>query len=182
METIKTQKSERKIEYQNKYFHVFSQEVNFGTFSKKYYVTEFGTKACLMILDGDSILLTRQYRFIVDRPVWEIPGGKAEEGEDAAESAVRECEEETGIRGLDVKPLINYLQGLDCSTANVRLFYATEFETVKKFEPDPKEVDMIRWVPFAECMQMVASGEIVDHASIVAFLYYQHLKNTGHGI
>ena len=179
MDTVKTQRGKKVVEHQNKYFYVYSQEVDFGSFSKKYYVAQFGTKACLLILNHNSVLLVRQYRFLVDRPVWEIPGGKVEENENPAVSAVRECEEETGIRGLNVKPLIYYPLGLDCISAGSQLFYTSEFECIKKFTPNPMEVDMIKWVPFNECMEMIKSGEILDQCSIIALLYYQNLKNAG---
>ena len=179
MDTVKTQRGKKIIEHQNKHFYVYSQEVNFGSFSKKYFVTQYGTKACLLILNHNSVLLARQYRFLVDRPVWEIPGGNVEDGENAAESAVRECEEETGVRGLNVKPLIHYLQGLDCMSSGAQLFYTSEFECVKEFTPNPMEVDMIKWVPFHDCMEMVKSGEILDSCSIVTLLYYQYIKDTG---
>ena len=179
MATIKMQKGEKIVEHQNKHFYVYSQEVNFGSFSKKYYVTQHGTKACLLIVKNNSVLLARQYRFLVDRPVWEVPGGRVEEGESPSVSAVRECEEETGIRGLNVKPLIHYPQGLDCMCAEAKLFYATEFKHVKEFTSNPAEVDMIKWVPFNDSMEMIRSGEILDHFSIIALLYYQYLKNLG---
>ena len=117
----------------------------------------------------------------MDRPIWEIPGGRVEEGEDPASSAVRECEEETGIQGLKVKPLINYPQGLDCLSGGAMLFYATEFNKVKEFKPNPAEVDMIKWVPFQECMEMIRVGEIRDHFSIIALLYYQYLNLNSKG-
>ena len=179
MGTVKTQRGKKIIEHQNKHFYVYSQEVDFGSFSKKYFVTQNSTKACLLIINNDSVLLARQYRFLVDRPVWEIPGGKVEEGENPAIAAVRECEEETGIRGLNVKPLIQYLQALDCINSGAKLFYTSEFECVREFTPNPMEVDMIQWVPFHDCMAMVKSGEILEHSSIISLLYYQHLKNTG---
>ncbi len=179
MNIFKVQKGKKVVEHQNKHFYVYSQEVNFGSFSKKYYVTEYGTKACLLIVDDHSVLLARQYRLLIDRPVWEIPGGRVEEGEEAGESAVRECEEETGIRGLNVKPLLYYPQGLDSMSAGARLFYTTEFKQVKEFKSDPAEVDMIKWVPFHDCMEMIRVGEILDHFSIIALLYYQYLRNTG---
>lgn len=178
MDTVKVQKGTKIVEHRNKHFHVYSQEVNFGSFSKKYYVTQYGTKACLLIVDRDSVLLARQYRFLVDRPVWEIPGGRVEEGEDAADSAVRECEEETGIRGRNVKPLIHYPQGLDCMSAGAQLFYTTEFKKVKEFTSNPAEVDMIKWVPFDDCMGMIKQSEVLDHFSIIALLYYQYLRNA----
>ena len=179
LEAIKTQKSEKIVEHQNQFFHVYSQEVNFGSFSKKYYVTQHGTKACLLIVNGDSILLARQYRFLIDRPAWEVPGGKVEEGEEAGESAVRECEEETGIRGINVKSLLHYPQGLDCMSADAKLFYATEFKQVNKFTPNPAEVDAIQWFSLNDCMEMIKRGEILDHFSIIALLYYQHLNHSG---
>lgn len=179
MDTARVQKGEKIIEYQNKYFHVYSQEVNFGSFSKKYYVTQYSNKAVLLIINNNSVLLVRQYRFLVDRSVWEVPGGKVEEDENAAESAIRECEEETGIRGLNVKPLINYPQGLDCMSAGARLFYTTKFKKFKEFTLNPAEVDMIKWVPFDDCMEMIKQNVMLDHFSIIALLYYQYLRNAG---
>ena len=176
---LKAQKGEKKIEYQNERFYIYSQEVDFGSFSKKYYVTQHATKACLLIVDQGSILLARQYRFLLDHPNWEIPGGKVEDGEDPAESAVRECEEETGIQGVNVKPLINYPQGLVSLSAGAKIFYTTEFKQTREFKPDPAEVDMIKWVSFQDCMEMIRVGEILDHFSIIALLYYQYINKKG---
>jgi 8-oxo-dGTP pyrophosphatase MutT (NUDIX family) len=178
MDITMVQKSDKRMEYRNKHFHVYSQEIDFGSFSKKYYVTEHGTKASLLVVDNDSVLLARQYRFLVERPMWEIPGGMVEEGEDAAASAVRECEEETGIRVINVRPLIYYPVGMDTVSAVSRIFYATEFSRIREFVPNPAEVDMIKWASLNDCMRMIKKREILDHFSIIALLYFEHLKNT----
>jgi len=51
-----------------------------------------------VVLDdvGERVLLVRRHRFIVDRWLWELPGGYVDEGESPAAAAVREVEEETG--------------------------------------------------------------------------------------
>ncbi len=42
------------------------------------------------------VILVRQYRYAVDRWIWELPAGNVEPGEDPAAAARRECAEETG--------------------------------------------------------------------------------------
>ena len=49
------------------------------------------------VIDDDRILLVRRR----DLGTWEMPGGIVEEGESPWDAAVRECEEEAGVR---VKP------------------------------------------------------------------------------
>jgi hypothetical protein len=54
--------------------------------------------AMTVVLDepGDRLLLMRRHRFIVDRWVWELPGGYVDDGGDSLAAAASEVEEETG--------------------------------------------------------------------------------------
>jgi hypothetical protein len=64
------------------------------------YVFRMRRCAMTVVLDdaGERVLLMRRHRFIVDRWVWELPGGYVDDGEDPAGAAAREVEEETGWR------------------------------------------------------------------------------------
>ena len=47
--------------------------------------------------EKDRIVLVRQYRYPVDRYVYELPAGLVEKGEDPKEAGIREMYEETGL-------------------------------------------------------------------------------------
>lgn len=61
------------------------------------------SRACGVILDGDRILLVHHVHDGHD--YWTLPGGGVEEGESPERAAVREVEEETGIKGKIVRVL-----------------------------------------------------------------------------
>jgi len=56
-----------------------------------------GSVVLLPMPDASHVVLVRQYRYAIDRWIWELPAGSLEEGEAPREGAVRECEEEVGL-------------------------------------------------------------------------------------
>ena len=63
--------------------------------------------AGVLAIDSDrQVLLIWRHRFITGAWGWEIPMGKIEEDESAADAAAREFEEETGWRAGPLRPLI----------------------------------------------------------------------------
>jgi len=165
-------KSKPQVVYRNKYSHVYSQRVNFGSFSKEYFVTHFGEKAGILVVKDDSFLLVRQYRLLINGPSYEIPGGKVEEGEDPGLAAIRECEEETGIRCRNLVPLLNFQYSPESVYSPNHLFYTKDFDVVRVFSPSPKEVFAIDWVKIPRCLKMIENGRIGDILSMLAVLYY----------
>ena len=72
-----------------------------------------------------------------------LPGGKAEAGEDAIEAALRECEEEIGVRRADVQ-VLGKLSNFFVMPSNFMVtpvIAAIDFKPV--FVPDPFEVSRI---------------------------------------
>lgn len=64
-----------------------------------------------------SILLVRQYRLLIDRVSFEVPGGAIDEGETPEQAAIRECFEDTGVRRVNTRPLLSFHMGSTLSTA-----------------------------------------------------------------
>jgi ADP-ribose pyrophosphatase len=56
-----------------------------------------GSVVLLPMPEPGRVILVRQYRYAIDRWVWELAAGSLEPGEDPASGAARECEEETGL-------------------------------------------------------------------------------------
>jgi len=173
MTLVKPQKKQQKIVYQNQYNHVYSQEVDFGEFTKEYFVTNCGDRAGILVIRDESVLLVRQYRFLVHGLSWEIPGGQVDEAETPQESARRECFEETGIDCRDLKPLLSCEETLEAISSPMYLFYTLNCEEKNKFTPDPKEVEFIQWVPLDQCFKMIQDGEIKDSFTLLALFAYK---------
>ena len=56
-----------------------------------------GSVVLIPMHDDGRVVLIRQYRYSLDRWIWELPAGSLDPGEDPAAAAARECEEEIGL-------------------------------------------------------------------------------------
>ena len=162
----------QEIVYANAYQHVSRRIADFGEFTREYFVTHYGTRAAVVVARGDEILLCRQYRLIVNRICWEIPGGKVDEGETIEAAAIRECVEEAGIRCREVKPLIRFQLGSDAIDNPTHIFYSTAFVETGQ-GGDHREIESLSWVPLERCLEMIATSEIADALSIVGLFSYK---------
>ncbi len=163
----------REVVYQDQYQEIYKVRLDFGNFSKELFVADYGPRVGVVVEGPQGILLTRQYRYLIDRVSWEIPGGKVDSGEGLEQAARRECLEETGYLCRTLTPLLMFHQGLDTAHNPSHLFYAREFE--EKADKDTfhsNEVIDRGWVPLDSCVSMILAGEIVDSLSVIALLSY----------
>ena len=167
----------RQLVYENDFHQIVRVPVDFGGFTKEYFVREDGKHVGLVVVQDESILLVRQYRLLIDDLSWEIPGGGVDDGEELEQAAVRECLEETGMLCRNLKPLIKYHLGLDNLHNPSSIFYSDTFENTGKSNSNPGEVVQTHWVTLTDCIDMIFSQRISGSFSIVALLAYQALKN-----
>lgn len=162
------------------YYEIVRLTASFPRKKKTYYVHDYGTRAAMIADRAGEILLVCQYRLLIDGVSWEIPGGGVEAGEPEVDAAIRECLEETGVRCRNPRPLSAYHVGLDVSYNPTFLFYSTSFaDEVEHEEVQKDEVVASEWVPMERCLDMLASGEIVDSLTITGLLVYQMALATG---
>src|SRR5439155_23416005 len=99
--------------YRDPYRRIERRVADFGAFRKEYFVTVHPLRAALLVVRGGEALLARQYRLLVDRVAWEVPGGAVEAGESPEAAALRECREETGVRCGSARPLLAVQPSVD---------------------------------------------------------------------
>lgn len=168
----------RRVIYENEYQQLYRVTADFDGFVKEYFVTDYGQRAGLMVVNAEAVLLVRQYRLLIDRVSWEIPGGRVDDGETPEAAAIRECLEETGLLCQNLKPLLSFHPGLDTVHNPTYLFYTDEFVETTGNNWYTHEVPEHIWIPLPRCIEMVFAQQIVDSLSIVALLAYQTMMSS----
>lgn len=96
---------------------------------------------------------------------WQLPKGWVEEDEDAAEAAVREVREETGIHAEILEPLqqIDYwfFQGKGLRVHKYVTFYLMR-ATGGRIGDHDHEVEAARWFPVADAVDVLAFDDERD--------------------
>jgi 8-oxo-dGTP pyrophosphatase MutT (NUDIX family) len=101
---------------------------------------------------------------------WEIPEGGSDGDEAPLAAAQRELQEETGLTAARWAPLGHEIHMSNCISSERAFLFLAEQLTQSQPEPDGTEVLAVKKLPLAQCLRMIASGEIVDALSIIALL------------
>jgi ADP-ribose pyrophosphatase len=112
-----------------------------------------------------EIILIRQYRYALDRWIWELPAGSLKPGEDLDEAAARECEEETGLAPGRVERLRGYYPTPGFCDEEMVYYRCLDLGPPapgSTARPDDDEEIEPRTFSLTEARGLVQSGEIVD--------------------
>ena len=128
-----------------------------------------GSVAALAVHEDGRVVLVRQYRYPVDALVWELPAGRLDAGETAAEGARRELEEEAGLRAGKLEPLAVFYTTPGFCDETMHLFRASELQAVPP-RPEADERIEILTCSLDEARAMIARGELREGKTLVALL------------
>jgi ADP-ribose pyrophosphatase len=114
-----------------------------------------------------QIILVRQYRYAVNRWLWELPAGSVDAGEEPEAAAVRECHEEIGqvpdtiVRLASLFPTPGYCD-------EEMFFFRLSGLTVpaEAAAQDEDEDIEVRTFSLADARDMIRRGEIIDMKTV----------------
>jgi ADP-ribose pyrophosphatase len=113
------------------------------------------------------VVLIKQFRYAVNRFLWEFPAGSVDEGETPEQAAVRECHEEIGkvpatvVRLATMYPTPGY-----CDEEMVFFRLSNLEDPTYDAEADEDEDIEAKTYELREAREMVRRGEIVDMKTV----------------
>ncbi len=142
--------------------------------------TIYGVVTCsecvgiLPLLDANTVLMIKQYRYVAQRVTWEMPTGGVHAGESRQEAAQRELGEEIGYRAGKLTWLSTFHTSKSVVDETAHLFLAEELVKVE-LPPDETEFIEVRPFAFEEVLQMVLRSEITDSMTVIGVLHAARL-------
>ncbi|MGC5665083.1 NUDIX hydrolase [Micromonospora sp. WMMD723] len=164
--------SERDL-YRDQWVHVASADVELpdGRHLDHRIIRTAAPGAGLAVVTDHKVLLIWRHRFITDTWGWEIPHGSIRPGEDPADAAAREAEEETGWRPeRPIRPLVYSQPSPGLMTSEHHIFTANAATHVGP-PKDSFESDKVEWVPLVDIPELINKKQIVAGTTLVALLY-----------
>jgi len=136
------------------------------------YIDHPGAVAILAMDDQKRVMLIQQYRHPIRQREWELPAGLLDiENEDPLVAAQRELAEEVDLQAGTWSELITFHTSPGGSNEVLQVFLATDLSATPTFEREEEEADIVqRWVPLADVVAAVLSGDLKNSILIVAVL------------
>jgi ADP-ribose pyrophosphatase len=130
-------------------------------------------------VDGDEVVLVRQYRAAVDLEVLEIPAGKRDvAGEPPEVTAHRELAEEVGLAARHLVKLAEFYNSIGFSDELSHVFLGTDLTPVADDRQGEEEQHMaIERIRLDDVPALIAARVLVDAKTVIGLLLArEHLE------
>ncbi len=121
----------------------------------------------IALTDENEIVLVEQYRYGIEKPTLELPGGVVDEGEHPREASIRELKEETGYEGNEIVNLGKVSSNPAMMNNYTHTYLIKGCKKVSDQELDGNERINVHVMPLDDFLKLVANGG-VHHSLVVA--------------
>ncbi len=126
--------------------------------------------AAILPIDGEgNAFFVEQYRYPVAKPLFEVPAGKIDPGEEPLTCAKRELSEECGITAENWEYLGPMLSSPGFCDEVIHLYVATKL-SFGDTSPDEDEFLSVIKIPLAEALEKLKNAEIPDAKTQILIL------------
>ena len=171
MDQTETKMSEKEI-YDGRIVRLHVDQISLpnGAEAMREVVDHLPGVSILPVKDG-CFYFVKQFRYAVHRLMTEIPAGLIDPGETPKEAAVRELQEEIGLKPLRLEYLCSIQPSPGFLDEEHTIFMAESFE-VSKLDEDEDEFLQIVKIPIRTARMLFEHGFFEDAKTVCALGYY----------
>lgn len=166
--------------YEGKIVHLKVDDVILpnGKITSREVVRHQGAVAVAALNNKNELILIKQFRYPVDKVLWELPAGKLEKGEEPEQCAKRELAEETGYGAKKWTHLSTFYTTPGFSDEIMHVFLAQGLYN-KTLNADDDEFIEVYQISLTRSLEMIKFGEIVDAKTIAGILLTNQTIKSG---
>lgn len=141
-----------------------------GGTARREYVRHPGAVIIIPLLDDDTVILERQFRYPLGRHFYELPAGKIDPGEEPLTTAQRELKEECGYAARRWRHLATLHPCVGYSDERFELYLARELTHVGRALDDGEFLEVVP-LPLREALSWIRTGRITDVKTITGLMW-----------
>ncbi|HGS8849904.1 TPA: NUDIX hydrolase [Clostridioides difficile] len=138
-------------------------------YQKRELVEVGGAVGIIAITDDNKVVLVKQFRKPIEKPIFEIPAGKLEKNESPKECAERELKEETGYSAKNIKLIHKFFTSAGFSNEIMFVYLATGL-TPGENNLDADEFLDVYEIELEEAYNMVLKNDVEDAKTSIGLL------------
>jgi 8-oxo-dGTP pyrophosphatase MutT (NUDIX family) len=120
--------------------------------------------------DQGNTWLVGQHRYTLDAWSWEIPMGGSPLGEDCEQAALRELQEETGLRAGDITRILHLHTSNSITDEQAYVYLARQLQPGETAFEDTEDIE-VKKLPLSDAIAMAQDGRITDAISVAGLLH-----------
>lgn len=150
-------------------------ELENGEKSFREVVYNNGGVGVLALTDKEEVILVKQFRYPSKEDLYEIPGGRREEGEEYIKAGLRELKEETGYVSDDAEYFGYFYPTVAYCSEVIHMVVARNCTYEGQCLDEGEYVDVLK-IPFDQVMEMLYNNEIKDAKTVISILKYANKR------
>ena len=132
-------------------------------------VVEHSGGSCIFCEKDGKILLVKQFRYPYKQELLELPAGKLNPGESPETTAIRELEEEGGVRAEKVELMFEVYPSPGYTDEIIRIYRAVNVKETKSHLDEDEFLESV-WLDKKTLKEMIKQGQIKDGKTLIALL------------